>query len=123
MSKFIRTALAAFAAVGVIAASGVVGVASTAAADTATTRSQESIETRLPVVDGWTVAHVQYTGGSTWGLTEHDIMCDELANRANEQTAAGFKDLYDGNMAGAAEKFGGAVETIRGGESKGCEFE
>lgn len=121
MSKLIRTALAAFAAVGVIAASGVVGVAS--AADTASTRSPESIDSRLPVVDGWTLVHVEYTGGSTWDLTEHDLMCDDIANQANQQIAEGFKDLYGGKMAEAGEKFGAAVQTIRAGESKGCEFD
>jgi hypothetical protein len=117
MSKLIRTALAA---VGVIASIAVLGVASAAAADTVSTRSPE---TRLPVVDGRTIAQVEYTGGSTWAPTEHDLMCEDVANDANQQIAVGFNQLYDGKMADAAAWFGAAVETIRDGESKGCEFD
>ena len=117
MSKLIRTA---FTAVGVIASIAVINVASATAADTASTGSTG---TRLPVVDERTVAQLEYTGGSTWAPTEHDLMCEDVANNANQQIAVGFNQLYDGKMADAAAWFGAAVETIRAGESDGCEFD
>src|ERR1700742_1306894 len=120
MSKLTRTALAAIAVVGVIAATGV----STAAADTVQTRSREALDPRLPVVDGPTVAGVKVTGtrGPAGGSINTWSACENYATVANESIASGLSDLYAGNSAAATEKFGEAVKTLDEGAEVGCVF-
>ena len=123
MSKHLRAAAAVFAAVSVIAATGVVGVASAATAPQ--TRSAEVQNPRLPVSGGATITEVKVSGtsGPAGGSINTWSGCEEFADAANELIAEGLDALYDkGNMAVAGEKFGAAVKVLNEGESVGCTF-
>ena len=124
MSRLTRTALAAFAAAGVIAATGVVGVVSAAAADTVQTRSPETHDPRLPVVNGSTLTYVKAgeTRGPAGGFLTTKAACENYATNINESIESGLKDLYGGKMADASTKFGEAVRIMNEGEAVGCTF-
>ena len=76
------------------------------------------------MVEGPRVAGVKVTGtqGGAGGSLYTWAACEQWAEKANEAIEAGYEALFDGNMAGASEKFGEAVKYINEGESAGCIF-
>lgn len=127
MTKLTRTAFAAFAAVGVIAATGLVGVGSAAAADTLQTPSLEpsaqtaqlsTSGTRLPVVDGYTIALVEGWSGGTGPADDKE--CKAWADFINTVMRIASEDLDEGNAVGAANMAAEADRATNDAEGRGC---
>jgi hypothetical protein len=132
-TKF-RIAFAAFAVLAVVSATGAAGVASAAPGfpgprtpglkPGAQTAQVSTAGTRLPGVKGYVVAGVKVSGnnGPAAGSLNTRAACEADARFINDKIGKGLKELYGGNMEGAAALFGEAAELIKDSEETGCVF-